>query len=327
MRPWLRCHDKQSSVTGNALPNACPPEDLMMIVRCGGYQGDGSIHTRGLRVIETELGRAGIGAELTINVTQQGRKAADLLAMVEGGDLDLCYFNSSYLSERVPSLRLLDLPFLITDRTQAYRHLDGPLGDRLVGDVRAQTGFRVLEFWDNGFRHFSNRLRPIRQPRDCGGMKIRSLDNPLYQEIFRAFGFDPVVIDVKDLPDAVASGVVDAQENPLTNTVNFGMHRTHRHITLSSHFFGVALLLVNAKQFDAWPAETQAALRAAAAAATKTQRALAAQEDIDCLERLRQDGCEIVMAEAVDRTRFEKAVAKIRKRELAKLDPSLRELF
>ncbi len=298
-----------------------------MIVRCGGYQGDSSIHTHALRVIEADLGRAGIAVELTVNVTQQGRKAADLLAMVERGELDLCYFNSSYLSERVPSLRLLDLPFLITDRAQAYRHLDGPLGDRLIGGVKAKTGFRVLEFWDNGFRHISNRLRPIRAPRDCAGMKIRTLDNPLHQEIFRAFGFEPVIIDVKDLPGAVASGLVDAQENPLTNTVNFGMHRTHRHISLTSHFFGVALLLINAKHFDDWPAQTQAAVRAAAAAATRTQRAAAAREDVDCLDRLKQDGCEIVTAEAVDRAGFEAAVADIRRREMAKLDPELRELF
>lgn len=298
-----------------------------MIVRCGGYQGDNSIHTRALRVFEAELLRAGIAAELTVNVTQQGRKAADLLAMVEQGALDLCYFNSSYLSERVPSLRLLDLPFLIADRTHAYRHLDGPLGDRLVGDVKARTGFRVLDFWDNGFRHFSNRLRPIRSPGDCAGMKIRSLDSPLYQEIFHAFGFEPVVIDVKDLPGAVTSGAVDAQENPLTNTVNFDLHQTHRHITLSAHFFGVALVLVNAAWFDACPADTQQVIRGAVAAATKTQRAAAAKEDVDCLARLKQDGCEIVTADAVDRAGFEAAVADIRRREMAQLDPELRYIL
>ena len=298
-----------------------------MLLRCGGYQGDSSIHTRALRVVEAELGRAGIGVALTVNITQQGHKAADLLAMVERGDLDLCYFNSSYLAERVPSLRLLDLPFLIIDRTQAYRHLDGPLGDRLVSDVRANTGFRVLDFWDNGFRHISNRVRPIRTPRDCASLKIRTLDNVLHQEIFRAFGFEPVIIDVKDLPGAVASGVVDAQENPLTNTVNFEMHRTHRHISLTSHFFGVALLLVNAAYFDALPTETQLAVRAAVVAATKTQRALATSEDVDCLARLKQDGCEIVNAEGIDQAGFEAAIADIRRREVAQLDPDLRAIF
>jgi len=298
-----------------------------MILRCGGYQGERSVHTRTLRLIEAELGRAGIAVELNIDVTQHGHKAADLLGMVERGDLDLCYFNSSYLSERVASLRLLDLPFLINDRAQAYRHLDGPLGERLAGDVGAATRFRVLGFWDNGFRHISNRLRPVREPRDCDGMKIRTLDNPLHQEIFRAFGFRPVVVDVKDLPAAVASGAVDAQENPLTNTVNFGIHRSHRYISLTAHFFGVALLLVNAAHFDRWPAAMQQGIRAAAASATATQRVLAASEDVDCLAQLQKAGCQIVSSDALDRVRFESAIAGIRSRELAKLDPALTAIF
>ena len=298
-----------------------------MIVRCGGYQGETSIHTRALRVIASRLGEAGIAAELTANVTQHGRKAADLLAMVERGELDLCYFSSSYLAERVPALRLLDIPFFITDRRKAYRHLDGPLGNRLMADVPAATGYRVLGFWDNGFRHISNRLRPIHAPRDCAGMKIRTLDNPLHQEVFRAFGFVPRIVDVKDLPGAVASGAVDAQENPLTNVVNFDLHRTHRHISLTAHFFGVALLLVNAEHFDGWHADTQRAVRAAAAAATEEQRALAASEDVDCLARLKRDGCEIVAGDAIDRAGFEAATAPIRARETVSLDPDLRALI
>jgi TRAP-type C4-dicarboxylate transport system substrate-binding protein len=247
--------------------------------------------------------------------------------MVERGDLDLCYFNSSYLSERIPSLRLLDLPFLIAGRAPAYRALDGALGRRLASDVAGGTGFRVLDFWDNGFRHFSNRLRPIRSPHDCEGMKIRSLDNPLYQEIFRALGFEPVVIDVKDLPGAVASGMVDAQENPLTNTVNFGLHKTHRHISLTAHFFGVALVLVNAAYFEKIPPETRQRIRAAIAAATVAQRTLAESEDAGCLASLQKDGCEIVMPGAIDRAGFISRVAGIRNRELAKLDPELRAVF
>src|SRR5262249_46352675 len=157
--------------------------------------------------------------------------------------------SSSYLAGRVPSLRLLDLPFLVSDRARAYEALDGPLGDRLAADIAGVTGYRVLGFWDNGFRHFSNRLRPIRHPRACRGLRIRTLDNELHQQVFRQLGFEPVTIDVKDLPAAVASGQIDAQENPLTNTLNFALHRTHRHISLTSHFFGVALLLVNREHF------------------------------------------------------------------------------
>jgi TRAP-type C4-dicarboxylate transport system substrate-binding protein len=181
----------------------------------------------------------------------------------------------------------------------------------------------VLAFWDNGFRHFTNRVRPIRKPADCRGLKIRTLDNALHQEVFRALGFEPMQIDVKDFPAAVASGAVDAQDNPLTNIVNFGVYRTHRHITLTSHFFGIALLLANRARFDAWPAEVRDAFRAAIAPATRLQRDLAAQEDIDCLALLQKDGCEIVAGDAIDRAAFDAAVADIRRRELARIDPEI----
>jgi C4-dicarboxylate-binding protein DctP len=296
-----------------------------MLLRCGGYQGQDSVHTRALRVLEAEIGGPGLGVEveLTPNITEQGRKASDLLTLVEGGELDLCYFSSSYLAGRVPSLRVLDLPFLVTDRERAYRALDGDLGKRLANDTSTATGFRVLAYWDNGFRHFSNRLRPIRHPRDCQGMKIRTLDNALHQQVFRALGFEPVTIDVKDMPAAIASGAVDAQENPLTNTLNFGLHRTHRHISMTSHFFGVALVLVNRAKFDGWSADTRQLVSNAVATATRAQRGFATGEDVDCLARLQADGCEIVAADAIDRPAFEAAVADIRQAEISRLDPAL----
>ena len=223
-------------------------------LRLGGYQPESSVHTRALHHLAgLALERLGGAVEPTIqvNITAQGHRAAELLTMVEDGRLDGCYFASSYLTSRVPSLSVFDLPFVATDRERDYAKLDGEFGMRLAADVAARTGYRVLGYWDNGFRHVSNRLRPIRHPDDCRGIRLRTLDNTLHQEIFAALGFQPVFLDVKDLPDAVVREVVDAQENPLTNLVNFGIHQTHRHVSLTSHFFGVALFLVNGAWFDA----------------------------------------------------------------------------
>jgi TRAP-type C4-dicarboxylate transport system substrate-binding protein len=297
-----------------------------VLLRCGGYQGEASILTRALRAMAAAVAGS-IEVRVAANITDQGRKAADLFAMVEGDELDLCYFSSSYLADRVPSLRVLDLPFFIADRVRAYRVLDGPAGRRLADEIARATGFRVLAFWDNGFRHLTNRMQPIRRPGDCRGLKIRTLDNALHQDVFRALGFEPVQIDVKDFPAAVASGAVDAQDNPLTNIVNFGVYRTHRHVSLTAHFFGVALLLVNRTRFDAWPVEVRDALLAAAAAATKSQREWAAREDVDCLARLHKDGCAILAADAIDRAAFDAAVADIRRRELAQIDPEISGAF
>jgi TRAP-type C4-dicarboxylate transport system substrate-binding protein len=166
------------------------------------------------------------------------------------------------------------------------------------------TGYRVLAFWDNGFRHISNARRPIRQPGDCTGLRIRTLDNAQHKALFRRLGFEPVFLDVKDLVKAAADGAIDAQENPLTNIVNFELYRYHRYVSMTAHLFGVALLLVNRGRFDAWPQNVRAALVAAAAKATAMQRREAAEEDAICFERLSVAGVEIVTASELDRAAF-----------------------
>jgi TRAP-type C4-dicarboxylate transport system substrate-binding protein len=281
-------------------------------LRLGGYQAETSILTRALRQLAAALaGAPGSDWEIEIvrDVTERGFRATDLLTMVEEGRFDICYFASSYLTERIPSLGRFDEPFAVTDRSDLFKELDDDAGNRLAAAVSERTGYRVLGYWDNGFRHVSNRLRSIRHPDDCRGLRIRTLANPTYQKVLAAIGFTPLVIDVKDLVRAVEAHEVDAQENPLTNTVHFGLHRTHKHLTLTSHFHGVALLLANRAWFEALAPALQSAVLAAARDATVAQRRFAIDEDELCLARLRQEGVAIVEPEEIDFAAFRAAVA------------------
>jgi TRAP-type transport system periplasmic protein len=116
---------------------------------------------------------------------------------------------------------------------------------------------------------------------------------------------------VKDLVRAVEGHEVDAQENPLTNTVHFGLHKTHKHLSLTSHFHGVALLLANRAWFEGLAPAQQAAVQAASAEATAAQRQWAIDEDALCLERLKQASVAIVPAEEIDLAAFRAAVSGI----------------
>ena len=143
-------------------------------IKFSGYQGPRSIHNRAVQVFGESLsGSLGdrVGFEHVLNITEQGRKAADLLTMVASGETSLCYFSSSYLADKVPEIALFDLPFLIRDRAQAYSMLDGLLGQLGVDKMAEAAEFRIVAWWDNGFRHFSNGVRPIRTPADCEGLK------------------------------------------------------------------------------------------------------------------------------------------------------------
>jgi TRAP-type C4-dicarboxylate transport system substrate-binding protein len=293
-------------------------------LRAGGYQGAASVHTRALGVLADSLNAAdAFSVEVTANVTVLGRNATDLFAMTETGELELCYFASSYLADRVPGLAALDLPFRFTDRTAMAAALDGPFGKALAREVAERTGFAVLAWWDNGFRHFTNRVRPLRHPRDCAGLTIRTMDSALHQASFRALGFIPRYIDVKDYPAAVRSGAVDAQENPLTNTVNFGVPETHKFLTLSGHLCGVTVVLANAAWVAGLIPARHAALTTAIKAATLAQRGFAAVEDDRCLEVIRAAGVEVLGPGDFDRAAFAAAAAEVAAEASARLDPEL----
>ncbi len=295
-----------------------------ILIRCGGYQPPASIHNRAAEAfgqgLAARLGES-VRFELDGNIVARGHNAADLLDWVRTGRIELCYFSTSYLAEAVPEITVLDLPFVVNRREQAYAALDGALGERLSEELATARGYRVLGYFDNGFRHWSNRVRPIRAPADCRGLRIRTLFSATHQEVFRALGFEPVPLDVKDLLAAVRAGTVDAQDNPLTNIYNFALHEQHRFITLSSHFWGAAALLCNGAAFARWPQEVRDAVVDCAAHATLQQRRMAAVEDEEALAKLKTAGCEIVRLSDTEREAFVRAVAPVVARHRANLAP------
>lgn len=268
-----------------------------------------------------------VSFRFTSDIAQLGHKANDLLPMVETGDLDGCYFYSSYLTKRVPEFGLFELPFEITDRERACRLLDGALGELIAQSVSVNTGYRLLAYWDNGLRHLSNAMRPIRTPEDCKGMRIRTAFNDFHQACFRAMGFEPVAIDVKDLPAAVRDGLVDAQENPLTNIINYSVQDYHPYITLTSHLFGVAAVLVNARRYESWPSDLREALRQGLTIATAAQRRFAAEDDVTCMATLKAAGSKVIELTDDQRAAFVASVADVVAEERGRYAPELLALL
>ncbi len=271
-------------------------------IKFGGYQGENSVHTRASRIFAAALDKYSQGAaQLAFepDITLRGHKAADLLAMTEKGELDGCYVPTSYLAGRVPELALFEQLFVVPDRRRAYAILDGVIGERLKRKVAYRTDFKLLGYWDNGLRHVSS-TNPIRTLADCMGVAIRTAPNEDHARAFAALGFVPKMIDVRDLPEAVASGVVDAQENSLTNTLNLGINRVHRHVTLTRHLLGVTALVFNTDVVKRWGERVQMAMAAAVEVATAAQRKLAREEDSACAAALAADGVEMIeLSEAV----------------------------
>jgi TRAP-type transport system periplasmic protein len=282
-------------------------------IRLAGYQGPDSLLTTSLRHLLGKLRLQNPSWIFTLeeDITTRGETARSMFSSIDCGLRHLGYMASGYLVAQVPELALLDLPFAVQDRRLALQALDGEVGDWLKHCVEQRTGYKVLGFWDNGFRHLSNKVRPIVSASDCTDLRIRTLDSAVYRQSLGSMGFAPMSIDVKDFPGALKSGRVDAQENPLANFALFSVGSYHPYLSLSAHFYGVLLLVCHRPWFESLSAQAQSDLQTAAHSATALQRELAAAEDAHTLTALRSRGIAILDQSKLDMLSFRQATQQV----------------
>ena len=280
-------------------------------IRMGGYGPASTGFSRALKFIGDRLA-AEFGDEVDIkyvwNVMDLGYRAEDILWLVEHGLLTLGYQSSSYLTDRVPELGIVDLPFLFGNAQAARAAMDGALGDVLARKVEERVNYRILGWFENGFRHISNRVRPLRLPADLSGLTIRVLPSKVQARTFELLGAVPIRMDLTQAIAMITAGTIDAQENPLSNTVTYGVHKFHRFHTLSNHFYISRPIFLHRTAFDAWPADLQRAMRSAVAEAVAFQRGLHVQEEEDARKAIEAQGCEIVELGAAEHDAFAAAV-------------------
>jgi tripartite ATP-independent transporter DctP family solute receptor len=278
----------------------------------GGYGPATTGFSRGLKLIGDRL-TAQFGNRVEVkyvwNIMDLGYRAEDILWLVEHGLLTLGYQSSSYLTDRVPELGFVDLPFLFATREQARMAMDGALGAHLTAKIEDNVNYRILGYFENGFRHVSNRLRPVRTPADLAGMRIRVLPSKVQARTFELLGAVPLRWDLTEAIAAIAAGTIDAQENPFANTVTYGVHKFHRFHTITNHFYISRPIFLHRGSFDAWPEDLQAAMRQAVQEAVAFQRDLAGEEDRDARRAIVDAGCEIT---ELDRRGHEAFVAAVK---------------
>lgn len=276
----------------------------------GGYAPRDTAHGAGLEAFRAAVVEGTDGAvdmPVTWNILDQGRPVTDLFEMVESGEMFMCYFSTSYQGSRVPALNIIEVPFLFDDVGSAHRALDGDLGSHLTDAVRASTGFEMLGYWDNGFRHFTNRLRTVRSPQDCAGMTVRMQPNLYHEEMIRAWGAIPIAVELKTAIEMISSGQVDAQENPLANTVAYGVDTVHHYVTMSGHLYGARGLFANRAAFEGLPPDVRDVVVTAATDAVTLQRRLASENELLLRTRLETAGLEFVDLTVEERGAFREA--------------------
>jgi TRAP-type C4-dicarboxylate transport system substrate-binding protein len=189
--------------------------------------------------------------------------------------------------------------------------MDGRFGQVLTERIESGMDYRILGYFENGFRHVSNRLRPIRVPADIKGMKIRVLPSKVQERTFELLGANPKIMDLSEAIEAVKAGTLDAQENPFFNTVTYGVHKFHRFHSATNHFYLSRPIFLHRQSFDAWPRALQEELRAAVRDTVAFQRDLHVKEEEDSMVAIRKEGGEILELTPEEHKAFVAAVTPI----------------
>jgi tripartite ATP-independent transporter DctP family solute receptor len=285
------------------------PEPIQ--IRMGGYGPASTGFSRALKFIGDRL-TAQFGDQVDVkyvwNIMDLGYRAEDILWLVEHGLLTLGYQSSSYLTDRVPELGIVDLPFLFASTQAARAAMDGALGDVLARKIEERANYRVLGWFENGFRQISNRVRALHLPADLAGLRIRVLPSKVQARTFELLGAIPMPMDLTEAIAMITAGTIDAQENPLSNTVTYGVHKFHRFHTLSNHFYISRPIFLHRTAFDAWPADLQRSMQNAVTDAIRLQRELHVQEEKDARKAIEAQGCQIVELTAEEHGAFATAV-------------------
>ncbi|WP_116134684.1 TRAP transporter substrate-binding protein [Tropicimonas sp. IMCC34043] len=245
----------------------------------------------------------------TVNVAPSATLGddAEMLTSAAAGVIQVTANSQGAMSQIVPEIGLLGLPFLFNDLPSAWNVLDGDVGVML--DSRAQNaGLKILGFWDNGIRNITHVSKSVSEPGDLAGMKIRTPPDQMTVDIFQALGASPAPLAWSELPTALQSGVFDGQENPLVNIYTAKLHEITPYVTMTGHKYEATPVVAGLVWWSGLDEATQACALAATAEAGKLQRQMVFDSDAELRPKMEAEGA--IFAEA-DKAAYQQATASV----------------
>jgi C4-dicarboxylate-binding protein DctP len=174
--------------------------------------------------------------------------ARDMIEMVQQGTLEMSFPSDGSFAGFYQPIQVWSIPYLFTSAPVAWNVMNSDFARDMLADIHAQTGIRALAFSENGFRSFTNNVRPIETPDDMAGLKIRTMESPVYMSLVEALGASPTPIPGAEVVMALRQGVVDGQENPPAVVYTGGAGDVQKYYTINEHILGLHLIVAN----DAW---------------------------------------------------------------------------
>jgi len=220
---------------------------------------------------------------------QLGKGERELLEALQQGSIDMYVGSTGPLGGFSPSVQILDIPFLFRDYAHVDKVLDGPIGAELIADLD-KVQMKGLAFWENGFRNLTNSKRVVRTPADAKGLKIRTMENPVHIQAWKAAGVNPTPMAWGEVYGALQQGVIDGQENPIAVILQMKVYEVQKFLALTQHVYSPAILIMSQKRWNQIPKEDQAIILKAAHEGAVYQRNLGRANEEQMIAELQKNG-------------------------------------
>ena len=226
----------------------------------------------------------------------------ELMQKVKLGTVDMA-LPSTVMSSVVPAFGLFEMPYLVKDRDHMKR-IDKEIVWPTLVPIAEKAGYRILATWENGFRQITNNLHAIKVPADLKGIKLRVPKGKWRVKMFQAYGASPSAMGLSEVFVALQTGVMDGEENPLTQIYTSKFQEVQKYLSMTDHVYTPAYVVTSPRKFDALPEALRKQIQEAAQETQAFVYQTGAKMDDELLGKLKQGGMQVNQA---DKLAFQKA--------------------
>jgi tripartite ATP-independent transporter DctP family solute receptor len=148
-----------------------------------------------------------------------------------------------------PEMGVFLVPYLVASYDQAYKMFNGAVGERLDKQFQDKYKLKVLFFYDYGFRHFWNNKRPIAEPKDLRGLKMRVQQAKVFADTINGLGGVAVPMAWGEVIPAAQQGVIDGADLPIVNILALKAYEVSKYCSMTYHNYGPTAAVIN---LDIW---------------------------------------------------------------------------
>ncbi len=217
----------------------------------------------------------------------------EMIEAVQLGTLDVVNTSTGPVGNFVPEVKIVDIPFLFRDYDHARKVMDGPIGQDILTKFPSK-GLVALSWTENGFRHMTNNKRPIVKPDDAAGLKMRTMENKVHMDGYRAFGIQPTPMAFPEVFGALQQGTVDGQENPIPVILASKFSQVQKYLSLTGHVYSPALLITSPRVMNKLSDADKKVFYDAAKHATVEQRKKVNEDEANGIAQLEKEGMTVV---------------------------------